>query len=361
MLAGQTAPIPDKPRIPGTPWHDGDTNIEFNQICMVKALNNASQLQLTDDGRFVIKTLAQLTNGGIPRLTNHWALNHLVESHSRGSWFAPECVIICPAMSLIRSNGLPDNLKVVDTFWEGNMEIPTDSIIFWKNSIPEPMKTTRYNQKVLLADKALEDQLKEARVTFEAGGWADTNELMALENRIYDLSQQLESNSQAQINKEVRDMGYSVFDLESSSNYSLEPNLDADIVDLGRRNSIESFSTHPNTFSGLMEIGDLGDGPLFQFARINNGEVTNPDDILRVFDQASLALEYYSDSPLNRHVLLVFAAEIYKFLSASINADEQQQVNIKAIKEFFSENHRVAAIIQGWADKNKQTAILSLL
>jgi hypothetical protein len=54
----------------------------------------------------------------LPRVTQHFSLNHPVESHAGGDWSDSSYAIISPLKSVIRQNGSPAVLNTVDTYWD---------------------------------------------------------------------------------------------------------------------------------------------------------------------------------------------------------------------------------------------------
>jgi hypothetical protein len=281
-----------------------------------------------------------------------------VENNNGGSWSAPECVIISPAPSMININGLPANLFSVDTFWDGDMEVPQDSIVFWKNSIPENMAASLYNNRIITANNVKEKELKEIMADIENKNWTTTEELITLDNIAFQISDELAHESQRQINDEIAKMGYTVLDLESGGHYSLHENLDNAISDLGERNSINSATTHTNTFSGVMDSEGVYDGPLINFAKMNRGEISDIEVIHQIINSTNHNLNYYIESGLNKNVRLILAAEIYHWITTRNHDQQYKQELSDDFKVLFDNHPELLEIINNWATKANNKTIL---
>lgn len=73
----------------------------------------------TRDGAWHISNSYKATNGRSPRITQHFTLNHAVESAGLyGSWTDTPIAVITPLKTMIEKNGKPAILNTVDTFWE---------------------------------------------------------------------------------------------------------------------------------------------------------------------------------------------------------------------------------------------------
>ena len=128
----------------GKEWKEGDKEISLQQIAFVRAVNELEGVNINEDGEIILPSLASRTKGKVPRLTTHTAINHLVGAHAFGSWFTPEVTVIMPGESTIKKNGKPQNIRHADSFWYGDIKVPKDSILIWKEKTPEKFEKNIY-------------------------------------------------------------------------------------------------------------------------------------------------------------------------------------------------------------------------
>lgn len=71
------------------------------------------------DGAWHISNSYEATKGRNPRITQHFTLNHAVESAGLyGNWKNTPIAVITPLKTMIEKNGKPSVLNTIDTFWE---------------------------------------------------------------------------------------------------------------------------------------------------------------------------------------------------------------------------------------------------
>lgn len=72
-----------------------------------------------DGKNLELQTTYEATGKKIPRITQHFTMNHPVESAGLyGSWYDTPIAILMPFDKIVAQNGKPTALNTVDTFWE---------------------------------------------------------------------------------------------------------------------------------------------------------------------------------------------------------------------------------------------------
>jgi len=132
----------------GKEWKEGSNDISLEQIAFVRAINEIEGIDINQKGEIILPNLANRTKGKIPRLTTHTAINHLVESHTLGSWFVPEVTVIMPGQQTVEENGNPQNLRHPDSFWYGDLKVPEGSTLVWKKEVPDKFKGNKYKKEL---------------------------------------------------------------------------------------------------------------------------------------------------------------------------------------------------------------------
>lgn len=80
------------------------------------------------NGEYSVVSTFDATHEETPRNSIHTALNHKVDSgYSTADWRDTDFMIVSPFESMTRTNGLPDDLNTVDTWWTRN---PGEPFIF---------------------------------------------------------------------------------------------------------------------------------------------------------------------------------------------------------------------------------------
>ncbi|MDI6821080.1 MAG: hypothetical protein QMD65_02790 [Patescibacteria group bacterium] len=97
--------------------------------------------EINEKGELKILSAYDATDGKVWRLTNHFTLNHRVASNIGGSWENKSYQFIIPGEKIVETNGLPENLYSIDTFWAKSVELPQGTVIIYehgkKPAIPE--------------------------------------------------------------------------------------------------------------------------------------------------------------------------------------------------------------------------------
>lgn len=97
--------------------------------------------EINENGELKILSAYDATDGKVWRLTDHFTLNHRVASNNGGSWENKNYQFIIPGEKMVETNGLPENLYSIDTFWAKSIELPQDTVIIYehgkKPAIPE--------------------------------------------------------------------------------------------------------------------------------------------------------------------------------------------------------------------------------
>jgi hypothetical protein len=112
-----------------------------DQIAFVRA--DDFEPRIDEKGQVEILNAHDATEGELWRLTNHFAINHRVASNNGGNWQNKRYQFVIPGRAMIETNGNPENLYAVDTFWTKSVALPKGSVIIYekghKPNIPEHM------------------------------------------------------------------------------------------------------------------------------------------------------------------------------------------------------------------------------
>jgi len=347
----------------GKPWKEGGENISWDQICFVRALNDERSIQVSE-GEIVLPTISTLTKGDIPRYTNHWAVNHLVESHGFGSWATCKVVVITPARPLISENGLPENLWVTDTFWTKDMKVPKGSTVVWMGNQPKEFENTNgINQLSVTIDNQKIAEVEALQKELDSGKTGSTEQEMDLENRLIALKKTFEVNARTIINREISKIGYSVFDQEAQGIYSHEKGLDDAIVGLARQENIGSTRIHAHTLYGLLESEGYWPGPLDflersqtidELEKIVEEETGKDDGFQYCLEEASRKIndEEWKWTESEKKERLIFSTELYKVLKNSLKELEKDEELRYTCAIFLEDCPEVRDIIKSWSEKD---------
>lgn len=101
--------------------------ISFDQLVFVRA--DEYMPSIDKNGNLNVLNATDATGGEIDRMTNHFTLNHLVESNDGGNWDNRDFQFIIPGNEMIEANGDPENLYSVDSFWTKSTVLPEGSVI----------------------------------------------------------------------------------------------------------------------------------------------------------------------------------------------------------------------------------------
>lgn len=314
------------------PWQEGDPSISLDQIAFVKAIKDIRCVSVNENGEITLMNAARSTNGAIPRITNHTAINHLVNDHMVGEWSNPELIIIMPGESTVDLNGLPQNLAHVDTFWYGDIKIPIDSILLWRDTIPEGFANSRYKNVGLKMINDIEDKAKSLEEIISNP--SDIQELNKAEAELNDLRKESHQKFQDIVSSHLLEMNYTPLTRENGR-YSHHKNLDECVYNLRLQLGIPTGTIHANTFSGNMEILDyLTEGPLFQIININNNPETQYtiEDVLNNLEEIYRLEDYKNLTQGDKNVEKIFISELYYWMTKNI----EKLSDSKGLQEKFS-------------------------
>lgn len=114
-----------------------EDRIEDDRVCNVEPLRpdrlvavHATRHRpgIGKNGEYAVVSTFDGSHEEIPRNSIHTALNHKVDSgYSTADWRDTDFMIVSPFESMTRTNGLPDDLNTVDTWWTRN---PGEPLIF---------------------------------------------------------------------------------------------------------------------------------------------------------------------------------------------------------------------------------------
>jgi len=149
------------------------------------------------------------------RWTKHFTLNHVVSSHSGGSWSGNKYVYLTPGKEMIKVNGTPASLYAIDTYWDKSIVLTDNTVILFDPS----------------ARTEVEDFIKSVKET--------RNLIYFLEVKEKEIDQFGEGVSADKI---IKAMGYSVFG--GGSHYSVQDYLDDEISDLKDKEGIKMSGLH---------------------------------------------------------------------------------------------------------------------
>ncbi len=149
------------------------------------------------------------------RWTKHFTLNHVVSSHTGGSWSGNKYIYLTPGKEMIKVNGTPVSLYAIDTYWDKSIVLTDNTVILFDPS----------------ARTEVEDFIKSVKET--------RNLIYFLEVKEKEIDHFGESLSADEI---IKAMGYSVFG--GGTHYSVEDNLDDEIKDLQDKEGIKMSGTH---------------------------------------------------------------------------------------------------------------------
>jgi hypothetical protein len=336
----------------GRSWNEGSRDIEWDQVCFVRALNQPEQIRMTTGKGGVreayLPVLAELSQGDIPKNTSHWTINHKVGSHALGEWMVPAAVVISPSREMIARNGLPENLNAVDTFWVGGVSVPKGSVVVVCDEeveIDEAISGVEIVKVNLNKEKM--DYLRVLK-----GKLQDSPEA---EDEYFARGQELEEEVTERVERIVSKMGFTVTNRDQG-NYMDEVGLDGAIRALGIRSGIRSCLVEQDTIWGQIE-GDLATPRLIplqvaDFETVNQADGTT--GFSRKLQRAESVFDYFGiETPAERDLKLVFGAELY-YLICQNGPRISSQVNLTALARFLKKNPDTYQHMSRWATSDRE-------
>jgi len=341
--------------------------ITLDQICFVKALPNPSSIEQQTNGYLYLQTLATVTNGEQTRITNHTSINHLVMDNLGGNWGTSEVVVIMPGKDTFELNGVPENLTHYDTFWSGDIKIPSGSVIIWVSSMPEKYIGCKGYINIGLGLEEETKELKERIAALEKRiksfpGVDELDKCMYIRNELIEYAHdKLDRIVKAVVEK----MGYTYLPLENGR-YSLHNNLDEQLIKLKEEFKIRTSVPHSDTYSGNMEMINIFLlGAMTNISNMNNNP--NPEDdldeVLHSYSyladnvvyphSKSEALSYFENlSDGDKNVRQIFASELFYWLKNNIEKIGNDRKIRRQLKLLFDIDPYLEELILQFSDKN---------
>ena len=170
------------------------------------------------------------------RWTKHFTLNHIVSSHSAGSWSGNKYVYLTPGKEMIKVNGTPANLYAIDTYWNKSIVLTDNTVILYHKSAKSEVEE-------------FISSIKETR------------------NIIYFLEVGTEKDTFGEnldIDSAIEAMGYSVFG--GGTHYSVQDHLDDEIRDLKDKEGLKMGSIHwGGKYEQFEKYGYISNENIFEY------------------------------------------------------------------------------------------------
>ena len=105
----------------------------YEYMVLVRVTNNQPVIE---NGKLIIRTAMQETEGLVPRPTLHFTVNCRVGNNDGGNWDNVDFGYVIPMDEAVKLNGQPYAIGKEDTFWAtvSGMEIPTGSKIIYNSN-----------------------------------------------------------------------------------------------------------------------------------------------------------------------------------------------------------------------------------
>lgn len=169
------------------------------------------------------------------RWTKHFTLNHIVSSHSSGSWSGNKYVYLTPGEEMIKVNGTPANLYAIDTYWNKSIVLTDNTVVLYhksaKSEVEEFIGSIKETRNIIYF--------------LEVGTKKDT------------------FGEKLDIDSAIEAMGYSVF--SGGTHYSVQDHLDDEIRDLKDKEGIKMGSLHWGGKYDKFEDGYITDENIFNY------------------------------------------------------------------------------------------------
>ena len=149
------------------------------------------------------------------RWTKHFTINHVVSSHSGGSWAGNKFIYLTPGKEMIKVNGTPVNLYAIDTYWDKSIVLTDNTVILF-----DPSAKAEVEEFV--------NSVKETRNLIYFLEWGDKK--TDIFGKKIDADAAIEA------------MGYSIFG--GGTHYSVQDYLDDEIRDLQDKENIKMSGLH---------------------------------------------------------------------------------------------------------------------
>ncbi|MBN1168642.1 hypothetical protein JXA63_02010 [Candidatus Woesebacteria bacterium] len=360
-----------------TTWHEGEP-LDWDNICFVRALVNPKNQLINKNRKLVSQTAIDSSKGEIPRITQHWTINHFVTQHYSNSWVESGAVLLCPGKNLVESNGKPESLYAVDTFWSHDMEIPEGSMIIWLSEKPQDIEIPKGVKSVdIRLPKKTYEELNKAQKKLEERDFSSTEELYRLESDKFRLKEDLQAEISKHVENHLKRMGYPAF-WGNNGQYMVQGGVDEAVAKLRKREDIKYTGKHVNTLFGYLELGDgwflaplmeLGTQSDEDLLKTNEEGMTRFEEIINyVSAHTRYFHEPYTKFPYSKGEIKqfnVFSAELYNRL-INLEGVMDSEIVRESLKNICDNNTVIKGNLKDWfvkfADqKEKNQKLLDII
>lgn len=321
-------------------------DITFGEICFVKAIKDTRCLEINDEnGLLKIKDAAHSSNGEIPRLTNHFSINHLVKNNFGGEWSTPSLVIIMPGEKTVEINDNPRNLAYVDTYWFGDIIVPQGSILLWRDDVEALNTGDKYTTGTFEPDNKLVEGIDKAQEYLDNVSREkiiDPEKVQRNESLMNLYREKLQNQLQKVVIEEIKSLGYKEIYSENGV-HSSSPSFDDAIHKLAEKIGASS-QTHANTFPGSMENPEmLGLGPYWEIININKNGKDSENKLGSILEEFIKLLEDYKEDIRKGEVDIIqsFAGELNRWKRQNRDFNDMEKELINKFVEQYPETKNI--------------------
>ncbi len=313
--------------------------IKWSELSFVRAVVDLDKQMKIVDGKLLSTSVLNSSKGEIPRLTVHWALNHLVANHLYGDWSEADLIIISPGDKIVSENGVPDNLNAVDTFWSNDVLIPEGSVLLWFDSKPpaeffelKGIENVLINTPSEIREPYIRSKLNYEKIKNDFDNkknGVNIDDLFKAEDKYRSWLSEIYDIKDGVVNKELRKMGYEIF-LGDHGTYMDGP-MSEPIYKLAEAEKIHS-TIHAYTFFGNLEEPTLSmasesDKELFK--KEEDGSLVIDKIIRRTKYKIKQHIEFNKVFTQDEQTqLLIFATELYNRVR-----NNEQRLKLRTIVE----------------------------
>jgi hypothetical protein len=332
-----------------TKWKENEA-IKWDELCMVRSIVDVKNQIKVEGGKLVSISPLNSSKGDIPRLTVHWALNHVVGDHLYGSWANGNLVIVSPGDKIVEENGVPENLNAVDTFWAKDVVIPKGSKLLWfEREVPtELLNIEGVENKVYKIPNDYKKSLDDSLLVYEQcrKDWRAKKEGVTLddfcrtEGDTFYWGKKVKDEIDEMVNKELTEMGYEIFEGDHGS--YMDGPMAGPIYNLANAEKITS-DIHSDTLLGDLEGGFFLQ-PLIQLARETDKDMFEVNekgetDFLRILRAGKGVIKSHQVNERQlthgeQTQLLIFATELFNRVRN--NEESLGKTELRALREFLS-------------------------
>lgn len=339
-------PIPSVNESIGETWVEGSEEISLKQIAFIRAINDLDSVIINEEKEVILPSLATRTKGGIPRLTTHTAINHLVTSHMWGDWSAPELIVIMPGVDTVQENGLPQNLRHQDSFWYKDLKVPKNSVLIWRDVIPPEFKNSEYKNIEVKLDKKILEKIE--NLNMESKKAKNREEIIRISDQKYSLKRDLEDYFQQIVSKQLKEMNYSHLPKENGT-YSHHKNLDHSIHNLAKVLGVNTSYIHSETPSYMFEQLHLLDRYYQDPKNVKPLTINDIRDDLYHYDFMKDITTFAGG---DYDMIRIFTSELSNWMSANLKSIEDDESIKDSFHIFFNNNPFVKELLREFSAKN---------